>query len=68
MAVGKDHIRIIDGAQQILRILPGRFAPDTTDAIYQEIAEFTHFEPADQSTAACLMEFDILREMQRREW
>ena len=59
---GKDLIANQDGAQQILRILRERFAPDAIDAIIQEVAKFMNFKRADQTMDVYLLEFDVLRE------
>ena len=44
MRVGKDAIGNSDGAEQILEISRGRFAPDATDSIFQDVVKFTYFK------------------------
>ena len=61
--VNKDHIGNTHGVPQILRLLRGRYAPNAIDAIYHEVAKFANFQRADQTTAAYLMEFDVLRQV-----
>ena len=62
MSVGKDHIGNSVRPQQISRTLRGRFAPDATDAIYQDVAKFMNFKRVDQTVDTYLMEFDVMRE------
>ena len=42
VAVRKDHTANSDRVRQILLILRGRFAPDSIDATYREVAKFTN--------------------------
>ena len=52
MPVGEDVIGNLDGAQQISEIPRERLAPDAIDNVFQDMAKFTYFKPADQDMDA----------------
>ena len=62
MAIGADVVGNIDGAEQVLRILRERFAPDAIGSIFQDMAEIMYSKRTGQNTDTYLMEFDMLRQ------
>ena len=62
MSVDRDVIGNLNGAEQILRILRERFAPDAIDSIFQDMVTFVYFERAGQNMATYIMEFEMQRE------
>ena len=61
MRAGKGVIGKSDGAEQLMEISRGRFAPDANDSIFRDVVEFMYFKCLEQKMDAYLMEFDMLR-------
>ena len=61
-SVGRGVIDNLDGAEQISKILRGRFAPGAIDSIFQDMAEFMFFKRTGQNMETHIMEFEMLRE------
>ena len=60
-SVGEDVIGNLGGAEQILKILQGGFAPDAIGSIPQDVAKFMYFKRTDQNADTYIMEFEMLR-------
>ena len=61
---GRNYIMPGDGAQQILRISRGHYAPDAVDAIYREVDRFAHVK----RTAVFCSNPNFFGAKQRRKW
>ena len=62
LSVGRDVIGNLDGAEQILKILRERFAPDAIDSIFQDMAKFMYFKRTGQNMDTYIMKFEMMRE------
>ena len=62
LAVGKDVVGNLDGAEAILKISRRRFAPEKADCIFQDISKFMNFKRTTQDMDTYLLEFEMLRQ------